>query len=257
MAILMGASLFGCGGTKDEGLGEAAFKDPDAASVIHTEKWGNGPVNQIVVMFEDDVDKKAATLLLEQIGGEVVGQMEMINLYQLETDFTTEAELTAAIDAALAMDGVEAAFPNVEVYGKDVEGTPCTALKDPVFENPANAAHYNTIGMENAWRIIKGSGVDLNKVNVGVLDSAIYTGSDEFSGKVKVTGDTTDEPEKNDSDQIIDDGLNHGTMVTHVIGADPENSGMLGVASVLEENLNIDVTNLYDGKKSFQTTIAY
>ncbi len=256
MAILMGAGLFGCGNTKSEALGESTFKEPDAVSIVDTEKWGNVPVNQIVVVFEDDIDKLEAVTLLKQIGGDVVGQMEMINLYQLETNFTTEAELTAAIDAALAMDGVEAAFPNVEVYGKDIEGTPCTALKDPIFENTANAAHYNTIGMENAWRIIKGSGVELNKVNVGVLDDAIYTGSDEFKGKVNVTGDTTDEPEKNSSDQIIDDGLNHGTMVTHVIGADPENSGMVGVASVLEENLNIDVTNLYDGKKSFQTTIA-
>ena len=232
------------------------YKDPAPESVIYSEAYGYIPVNQLVVVFEDGVDKGAAKKTLEQIGGEIVGQMELINLYQLEMDFTTEAELTAAIDTALAMEGVEAAFPNVEVYGKDVEGIPCSPLKDPVFEDPANASHYNTIGMENAWRIIKGSGVELNKVNVGVLDDAIYTGSDEFKGAVNVTGDTTEAPETGDSGQVVDGGLNHGTMVTHVIGADPENSGMVGVAGVLEGNLNIEVKNLYDGKKSLQAAAA-
>jgi len=254
LSLILPMGLSACSSkTSPSATSAAAYKNPAPESVIHSEVYGYIPVNQLVLVFEDSVDKAAAKKAIKQIGGTVVGEMEIINLYQLEMDFTTEAELTTAIDTALAMEGVEAAFPNVEVYGKDVEGTPCSPLKDPVFEDPSNASHYNTIGMENTWRIIKGSGVELNKVNVGVLDSAIYTGSDEFKGKVKVTGDTTEDPAKDEEEKIVYGGLSHGTMVTHVIGADPENSGMVGIAGVLEEKLNIDVKNLFDGKKALKS----
>ncbi len=228
---------------------KATYKETSPESVVQTEKWGAVPANQVIVVFYDEVDKATARQRIEQSGAVIVGELDFINLYQVETTDQTEAQLTATLEAFAALEGVELVFPNVEVYGKNVEGIACTPLKDPVFEDPNNAAHYNTIGMENAWRIIKGSGVKLNKVSVGVLDDSIYTGSDEFAGKAKVTGDKTEAPEKNDSGQIIYGGLSHGTMVTHVIGADSENSGMVGVAGVLEDNLNIDVKNLFDGKK--------
>ncbi len=221
--------------------------DPD--SVIETEKWGYVPANQIIVVFKDDVDKAAAKKVIGQIGGTVVGELELINMYQLETADKTEAALNATLDAVSGMDGVELVFPNVPAYLSDTAGTPCSPLKDPAYADPANA-HYNIIGMENAWKILKGSGVPLNKVNVGVLDEAFYTGSDEFNGKVKLSGDTTKDPVKKNN-QIVDGGFTHGTMVAHVIGADAENSGMVGVAGVLGENLSINVKNVFDANPHY------
>ena len=225
------------------------FKDPEPGSVINIAGWGNVPVNQLIVVFEEGIDKVAAGNVIKQIGGSIVGELEIINLYQIETDCKTEAELTAAMDAAAGMEGVELVFPNEELYGKDITGTYCSPLKDPVYGADGNADHYNMIGMENAWKVITGSGVPLSKVNVGVLDDAIYTGSDEFGGEVKISGDQTDEPDTDKNGSIVNSGLNHGTLVTHVIGANAENSGMVGIASVLEDNLNISVKNLYDGKE--------
>ena len=226
----------------------SGYKDPDTSLVIQTEKWGRTPANQLLLVFEDHVGKAEAKPKIRQLGGLVVGELEMINLYQIEVQSRSEAELSALIDTALSLDGVEAAFPNVELYGKGLEGTPCSPLSDPVFSDPDNASHYKAIGMEDAWRIIKSSGISLNKVQVGVLDSAIYAGSGEYSGKVKLDGDQTSEPEKNHNDAVIHGGLNHGTMVTNVIGADHENGGMVGIAAILEEKLSIHVKNLYDGK---------
>ncbi len=228
----------------------ATYKDPEPESVFYSEVYGYIPVNQLIVVFEDSVDKAAAKKTLEQIGGAVVGELEIISLYQLETDFTTEAELTAAMDAARALAGVELVFPNTALYLDEevvVEATTCSPLRDPVFEDEDNAAHYKMIGMENAWAILRGSGVSLSKVNVGVLDYALYTGSDEFKGKVKVTGDTTDTPATRNG-QTVNAGMSHGTLVTHVIGADEENGGMVGIASILGENLEIDVKNLFDSE---------
>lgn len=229
------------------------YKTPDASLVSDADEWGAVPLNQLIIVFDDDVGKSEAKKIIQQLGGVIVGEIEMINLYQIETEGRTETELARLLETTLAMSGVETAFPNVEVYGKDAEGTPCTPLRDPLYTAPDNSSHYKAIGMENAWRIIKSSGVKLNKVNAGVLDSSLYTGSNEYKGKVNVIGDKTDVPEKDVKNQIVNGGLNHGTMVTNVIGADHENDGMVGIASVLGDKLSINIKNLYDGKKSQQT----
>lgn len=229
--------------------GPATYKDVNPDSIIDTEKWGYVPANQVIVVFKDDADKDAAKNAVQEMGGTIVGELEFINLYQVEIDDKTEAELNATLDTISGMDGVELVFPNVPTYASDTAGMPCSPLKDPAYADPANA-HYNIIGMENAWKILKGSGVPLNKVNVGVLDEAFFSGSDEFGGKVKLSGDTTNDPVKINN-QIVNGGFTHGTKVAHVIGADPENSGMVGVAGVLGENLSINVKNNFDTDPNF------
>lgn len=234
--------------------GLSTYKEPDPASIIHTEQWGDVPANQVIIVFYDDVDKAAAKKIIGQSGGTIVGELEFINLYQVETDDKTESELNAKLDALSGMDGVELVFPNVPAYGSDTAGEPCTPLKDSAYADPSNS-HYNIIGMENAWKIIKGSKISLNKVNVGVLDEAFFTGSDEFNGKAKLSGDTTNDPVKK-NDQIVNGGFTHGTKVAHVIGADSKNGGMVGVAGVLEENLTINVRNIFDANPNYTPTQA-
>jgi hypothetical protein len=238
--------------TAKEGL--VTYKDVDPEYIVNTQKWGYVPANQVIIIFYDDVDKAAAQKAVQEMGGTIVGELEFINLYQVETADKTETDLNATLDAVSGMDGVELVFPNVPSFGSDATGTPCSPLKDPAYADPANA-HYNIIGMENAWKIIKGSGVLLNKVNVGVLDEAFYTGSDEFGGKVKLSGDTTDDPVKKNN-QIVNGGFTHGTKVAHVIGADSDNSGMVGVAGVLEDKLNINVKNVFDATPYYTSTQA-
>jgi len=261
VSTLFALTACGSGGSQSSGQatdpvdqGIATYKDPDPNSIIATEKWGDVPANQVIIVFQDDIDKSAAEKVIQDISATVVGELEFINLYQVETANTTEAELNATLEALAAIDGVETVFPNVPYFGSDSAGTACTPLKDPAFADPANS-HYNLIGMENAWKILKGSGVELNKVSVGVLDEAFYTGSDEFGGKVKLSGDSTDDPAKKNN-QIVSGGLTHGTRVAHVIGANANNSGMVGVASVLEENLSIDVKNNFDANPQFTPTQA-
>ena len=57
-----------------------------------------------------------------------------------------------------------------------------------------------------------------------------------------MSGYKTDAVAKNARNQVVYGGLNHGTMVTNVIGADHENDGMVGIASVLGDKLSINVS---------------
>lgn len=56
---------------------------------------------------------------------------------------------------------------------------------------------------------------------------------------MKLDADYTNIPEKDENGNLKKGGLSHGTMVTSVIGADPENSGMVGVAGILGDKLKI------------------
>lgn len=227
----------------EKDLGKAEFVEVDPDTLIATETWGEIPSNQIYFMLED-TNPEQAEQIASDIAGELVGEMSLINLYQVQVSDLSEKEMLSLVEYLSNIEGVESAFPNIPIKQEDVDGTSCTPLKDPMFQEGDNGKHYEIIGMAEAWQIIKGSQIPLNNVFVGVLDSAIYTGSPEFKGKVNVTGDTTTVAD------IVPDGqdgfeknghYNHGTMVTHVIGADYENSGMVGVASVLEDQLNIKV----------------
>jgi len=245
--ILAAVMIFSAGACSQQTVPAAdvaAFKDPE--TVVYSERFGYFPVNQIAVVFYDDLNSKKAAGILKQIGGKVVGGLGIINLYQIETNFTTEAELNAAMEAARVLDGVELVFPNAEiVMDITVEGTPCSPLNDPVFEDSQNAREYEIIGLENASRIIKGSGVNKGKVKMCALDSALYTGADdagEFMGNSRVKGPTTDKSNTDRHGQLIAGGLSHGQMVSNV---------MSGIAGILDDDVEIEVANLFDGKPEY------
>lgn len=227
-------------------LGKAEFKEVTQAELVETKTWGEIPLNQIIVVLDDD-EEKLIKEIASDLNGEITGQMEYINLYQISFEALEESEFNDVLDNIQNTKGVETAFPNSVNVSKEIKGTHCSPLRDPVFEDPENSRAYEMIGMKEAWSILKASNVKLSEVQVGVLDDAIYNGSSEFGGKAKLIGDHTENPEQNDEGEIIDGGLNHGTMVTHVIGANSEDGGVTGIASILEGNLSIYVKNLYDG----------
>ncbi|NLX24709.1 MAG: zinc ribbon domain-containing protein, partial [Lentisphaerae bacterium] len=70
------------------------YKTPDASLVSDTDEWGAVPLNQLIIVFDDDVRKSEAKKIIQQLGGVIVGEIEMINLYQIETEGRTETELS-------------------------------------------------------------------------------------------------------------------------------------------------------------------
>ena len=96
-------------------VGTIELKAPERAKLVTTGTFGEVPANQIVVMMADGKSRKDAESLAKALGGTVVGELEFINAYQIETAGTTEADLTAALNQATATSGVESAFPNQEL----------------------------------------------------------------------------------------------------------------------------------------------
>jgi hypothetical protein len=240
---------------------------PDSARVLATKTYGVVPVNQIVVILADGQGAPAAAALAASLQGRVVGQLDFLNAYQIETAGATEADLTAALTKARGTTGVTLAAPNQEMRPTaepgEIWGTRISPLTGPPYNNENNSAGYGLIGVTTAWDYIRGSGMDTAPVQVGVVDSGLYNGTNEFGnvGRVSFTEAeaSRDKPEQQtNADGTTSDDVSggHGTGVNILIGADPNNGGPAGVASVLGENLTISNTNLWASDYGQQWTEA-
>lgn len=247
------------GGGGDEDLGAASYTAPTPADLVETEAWGRVPINQMGVVLLDGKDRGDAEKLAAELGGTVVGEMEYINLYQLQVPATSEAELSALIDWAAAAEGVELAFPNQETHlDEEIWGVRSSPLDDPVYAGE-NAKPYNMIGVQRAWDLIRGSGSELSEVQVGVVDDGLYKGQQEFDGESSVAGgEPGDELGASTKDKQGKDHVygSHGTAVTGIIGANPNNGGQTGVASVLGKKMKIVNTNIWGPKYGVNTPVA-
>jgi hypothetical protein len=246
-------------------LGVATVKDPDPEMMIESEVLGLVPANQVGIILAEGLNRTDAQNIADELSASIVGEIEFINFYQLETKDSTEGELIASLDKVSKLEGVDLAFPNGAVFLQaTTEGSSCSPFNDPLYTEGSNSRPYEMIGVQNAWDIIKASGVKLNKVRTGIIDTAIYTKSDNgFSpelyfpdnkgkypkGKVKIvpldkdkdlTNDAKTDPKTGD---LISGGLSHCTQMAHIIGADSEGGGPAGVSSILGEKQSIIVTN--------------
>lgn len=244
----------GIAGGPDLGVAEVTL--PDRAKLIQTAEWGEVPANQIGVTLNDGEKRKAAEKLAESLGGAVVGEIEFVNTYQIEFPGVTEADLKAALDRAAGDEAVAAAFPNQQTeLDAEIWGVRQSPYDDPVYGGGAGDG-YRAIGVNRAWTLIRGAGVDLSKVHVGVVDDGIYKSGEgresEFGGDVEVDYPDPDAGQLA-SPEVWDDGTtnpagSHGTGVSTIIGADPGNGGATGVAGPLGKNLKISMINHFAGK---------
>jgi len=142
------------------------------------------------------------------------------------------------------------------VSKEPIEGKKCSPLRDPLYDGE-NSRAYGMIGLQQAWDIIRASGVELQPVHVGVVDTELYTKSGQDfgtelnlpdqngqypAGKAKVRGlgpqDTSDQP-----DPDMEGGLSHGTQVSHVIATDADNGGAAGLLGPLGDKVTLNVSN--------------
>jgi len=129
---------------------------------------------------------------------------------------------------------------------------------DPIGNANYQGLHsrpYAMIGLADAWRMVRASGLRTEPVTVGVLDSAIWLGSGDLNHRdgprTVVLDHERDAAPSPESDQDGTYALTHGTKVTHIIAADHRVGGPVGVAAVLGDRLTIAGMNLFDGQPKY------
>ncbi|MDZ4167944.1 MAG: S8 family serine peptidase [Coriobacteriia bacterium] len=250
--------LLGGGGGPTMGTADTTL--PDSAALVSTE-WGEVPANELLMVMVDGASRKDAEKAASSFGGTIVGEVEFIDLYQVRFTSGTAEQLIAAIAAAEADADVEYAYPITQVtLDAEIWGVRIDPYNDPVYGGGAGDG-YNAVGVSKAWAFIKGAGVDLSDVKVGVTDDGLFRpgegGESEFKGDVSI--EFPDEQAGELAQAYVKDGKptpygSHGTAVSTIIGANPNNGGAAGIAGPLGNKLTIAMTNIFDGKYGDTTT---
>lgn len=234
LVLVLGSA--GCG-RADSATGESAtFADPQAEPI---ELSGGDLVapNQLIVLLRPDASASAAKQAADAAGGEVVGSIGVAGIHQVALPATDEVGLAAAVEAAEAVDGVElAALHGVAWPRVEVQGTPCSPVADDqMYAGDARLAFEN-IGLERAWKLVKASGLALNTTKVGVVDHPGTGRSDELA-RIGL-----EQPRENVKGR---GWFDHGDHAAGIIGADPDNGGMVGIGSyVMGDKLEMTRTGI-------------
>lgn len=254
---ILSLSITGCSKNKIK-LGKSQVKLPDTNKVIVTET-GVFPVNQILVVLKGGRGKNDAGSIAEQYKGTVVGELEFINLFQIETGFTKEEELKKALSEISGKEGVLYALPNSSLKLRSGTLISCDPLDDPCYQNDKKAyTAFEMMKLKEAWKLIRASGLSLSDVNVGVNDDEIGVltkelnikgpeGSDEKMKEWMKKGIIMNSEIKAGTMQegLLKSGGRHANNVTNIIAANNKNGGISGVASILGEKLNVNHINTF------------
>jgi hypothetical protein len=219
-------------------LGSGTFKSPGQSNLISTSEWGKVPANQILVVPKKDCCSQCTIeALANSLHGKVVGYIDFINLYQIEIPGKDETDLRKAISKAKANPCIDLAFPHQVVSHEN------SPLDDPVYSNGRNIC-YQIVGVQKAWDAIRNSGFALDPAKVAVVDDGLYKGYGEFDGVVRVDTKSNGSLLKEPSTDYPVAG-SHGTGIMNIIAADPDNGGLVGIASEpLRKNLTVTMINM-------------
>lgn len=218
-------------------LGKGTFKPPEPGTMINTSQWGEVPANQILVVVKKGCSHCVAMELAEDLNGRVVGYIDFIDLYQIETHGKNEMDLRSDLAQAESTPNIQLAFPHQKVFA---DGNP---LDDPVYADGGDRS-YRIVGVQQSWDAIRGSGLPLNPASIGVVDDGLYKGYGEFNGVVHInTKSNGSLLEKPSPDYTVVGS--HGTGIMNLIAADPDNGGLVGIASEpLRDNLTVTMINM-------------
>jgi len=222
--------------------------------------WGDAAPNRIMVVLSPEAASDTASKVAKALGGTVVGEIPYLDTYAIGIKPTDADGLDEAAAAAEKVEGVLAAMPDLMALASlTVEGVPCSVVKDDPAYAGDNARPYEMIGVENAWAVVRASGLKINPVTVGVTDSAFYVGQKELQGDPTLV--LTDP--LNDATMMADiqGGKvspygGHGDAVAGIIGARADNGGQVGITSVLGDKRKTLYSRVFGGKYGGRSNVA-
>ncbi|MCX6676935.1 MAG: S8 family serine peptidase [Methanothrix sp.] len=218
-------------------LGSGTFKPPEPDYLIHTLQWGEVPANQILVVTKKGCSHCIVQELAKRLNGEVVGYIDFINLYQIETPGKNEEDLRDDLSQAMGDPNILSAFPHQEIFPEK------SPLEDPVYSKGRDRSHQ-IVGVQQSWDAIRSSGLVLSKAKIGVVDDGLYKGYGEFDGVVRINTKSNGSLLQRPSSEYPIAG-SHGTGIMNILAADPDNGGLVGIASEpLRNNLSVTMINM-------------
>lgn len=214
------------------------FKSSEPEDIITIETSTGGELsvigNNVLISVEpENIDAGGIKSIIEETGGELVGQFPAIGMYQAEYPFSTETELMSMIDTLNNYSEVEFAtynalinFPNAQhskdYCNRDYDNHKLDGDKNRFFED---MEYYLAVPLMGLVR----EHMTLSKVKVLVIDSMVETQrTKEFDGVTPLPTYTNPITIDLSKHKFV-----HGTMVAGTIAADNKDGGVNGIASSL------------------------
>ncbi len=161
------------GGADPGGDGSAGsdLLPPGADTIVETGAWGRVFDRRLLVRLADGAAPAAADEVAAAVGGTVVGRIEDFLIVEIELADSGEAALAAALATLEGRADVAiAAASSVIAPAWGVSEVPCGPLDSLVLQAEDRGDQYSLIGVEDAWRLVRGSGVTTTKPTVGIVD---------------------------------------------------------------------------------------
>lgn len=216
---------------------------------------GDYAEDEILVVFEDDVNKKEAQ--------EVVEQQEGKDLTILDTP---QEEVAAVVELPKKQDVEDAVVeyqkdPNVAYaqpnyrYQLAESSAKTAATTDSLNDSYRGSLwHLNTIQAKEAWDVLETK--NTSKARVAVLDTGVDLDHPDLQENLlkNLCSDTSNGSRR----QLTGDDAGHGTHVAGIIGATANNNeGTAGVASgASNEFVELFVVDIFQGEYAYTTGIV-
>ncbi len=239
------------------------FKRPDPEKLVNGTAggiyWGPVPVNQVLIVVDSNFTFENANELARLLNGSVVGKFEFIRMFQIETNRTIldgQDGLKRDIEIARNYPFVNLAFPNHQMY------------RESSYEPFLGDSGYEIVGVQKAWEIIEDycsddSNIHLFNVTVGVSDDGLYRWEkfNEFDNTSINTSINMYPFGPADLPRFLMNysiAGSHGTGVMNILAADPDDGGLVGIASKpLRDKLNIIIINIFWPHEKFPNGIDF
>jgi len=187
--------------------------------------------NIILIFFEDDVTESRKNEIVKSINGQVVGQFNGINQYQVKIPSKTLTELKNICDDLMCYD--EIWFANYDGVVETDSTRNTVSITDPWSEegtelwdeiNPSgNNWWAEAINLRGAWSYNN----YFSKINLGIVDDGFDNTHEDLKDEIKFP---------NNASKLMNRKANHGTHVAGIMGATPNNGkGITGI--VWDKNL--------------------
>jgi hypothetical protein len=210
-------------------LGEAWTTEPDPDGFIATEDGTMVAVDQFLVMLDPSATQADAETVAASVDGEIGGYIEYLNIWKIIVWPNYHSGII--LDRLRTLEAQPGVLAASTVGLVTVQGDPdcASGLSDPAYAGNLSAP-YDMIHVKDAWQAFFASGLPVDSVHVGFLDTELTR---DPTGKINWEFDDltfVGEPSTSTTPGAFD-GKTHADGTAGTFAGDGQDGDQVGIAS--------------------------
>ena len=203
------------------------FYEPEKESITVVDEKTAFINDAITVFFTDEASDEEKRDVIESVGGEIVGEADFLNQYEVKIKHSELEEITSLCDELMANENVEFATctPMTDVQPNSIPDDPWTGYPDwddDVLNSWYRPSNWwiKAIDADKAWDYQD----KMSHIKIGLVDSGFDTEHEELKGKITFPSKFFEKHNAPDD---------HGTHVAGIIAAERDNG--IGISGIVKD----------------------